>query len=74
MQTLAGVTDALGEQLLDVHMNVLIIERELYVAVLDVLEDALEALNDLLGFVLLDDALLAQHGSVSDRSGDIFLI
>ena len=59
MQTLAGIADALGEQLLDVHMNVLVIERELYVAFLDILEDALETLNDLLGLVLLDDALPA---------------
>lgn len=74
MQALAGIADALGEQLLDVHMNVLIIERELYVAVLDVLENALESLNDLLGFVLLDDALLAQHGRVRDRAGDVLLV
>ena len=74
MQALAGIADALGEQLLDVHMNVLIIERELYVAFLDILENALEALNDLLGLVLLDDALPAQHGRVRDRAGDVLLV
>ena len=55
-------------------MNVLVIERELYVAFLDILEDALEALNDLLGLVLLDDALSAQHGRVRDRAGDVLLV
>lgn len=74
MQTLAGITDALGQQLLDVHVDVLVIERELNLAVLDILEDALQTFDDLFGLMLLDDALLAQHGSVRDRSGDIFLI
>ena len=74
MKPLAGIADALGEQLLDVHMNVLVIERELYVAFLDILEDALEALNDLLGLMLLDDALPAQHGRVRDRAGDVLLV
>ena len=74
VQTLAGITDALGQQLLDVHVDVLVIERELNLAVLDILEDALQTFDDLFGLMLLDDALLAQHGSVRDRSGDIFLI
>ena len=74
VQTLAGITDALGQQLLDVHVDVLVIERELYLAVLDILENALKTFDDLFGLMLLDDALLAQHGSVRDRAGDIFLI
>ena len=74
VQTLAGITDALGQQLLDVHVDVLVIERELNLAVLNILEDALQTFDDLFGLMLLDDALLAQHGSVRDRSGDIFLI
>ena len=74
VQTLAGITDALGQQLLDVHMDVLVIERELHLAVLDILQNALKTLNDLFGLMLLDDALLTQHGSVRDRAGDIFLI
>ena len=74
VQTLAGITDALGQQLLDVHVNVLVIERELNLAVLDILQNALKTLNDLFGLMLLDDALLTQHGSVRDRAGDIFLI
>ena len=74
VQTLAGITDALGQQLLDVHVDVLVIERELNLAVLDILQDALKTLNDLLGLMLLDNALLAQHGRVRDRAGDIFLI
>ena len=74
VQTLAGITDALGQQLLDVHVDVLVIERELYLAVLDILQNALKTLNDLFGLMLLDDALLTQHGSVRDRAGDIFLI
>ena len=74
VQTLAGITDALGQQLLDVHVDVLVIERELNLAVLDILEDVLQTFDDLFGLMLLDDTLLAQHGSVRDRSGDIFLI
>ena len=74
VQTLAGITDALGQQLLDVHVDVLVIERELNLAVLDILEDALQTFDNLFGLMLLDDALLAQHGSVRDRAGDIFLI
>ena len=39
VQTLAGITDALGQQLLDVHVDVLVIERELNLAVLDILRE-----------------------------------
>ena len=74
VQTLARVADALGQQLLDVHVDVLVVERELHLAVFDVFQNILQALDDLFRLVLFNDALLAQHGRVRDRTGDIFLI
>ncbi len=47
VQTLAGITDALGQELFHVHVDVLVIERKLNLAVLDILEDALQTFDDL---------------------------
>ena len=74
MQALARVADALGQQLLNVHVDILVIGDELHLAVLDVLQDALESLDDLFRLVLLDDTLPAEHGRMRDRAGDVFLI
>ena len=74
MQTLACVPDALGEQSLDVHVDVLVVHRELHLVRLDVRQDGLQALHDLLYLVLLNDPLLAQHLSMGDGSGDVLLI
>ena len=74
VQPLASVADALGQHGLDVHVDVLVVQRELHLAVLDVGQDGLQALDDLLGLVLLDDALLAQHGGVGDGAPDVLLI
>ena len=49
---LARIPNALGEQGLDVHVDVLVVQRELHLAVIDVGQDGLQALDDLLGLVL----------------------
>ena len=74
MQALARVADALGEQGLDVHVDILVVHGELHLICLNVLQDGLQAFHDGLYFVLLDDALLAQHLRVGDRAGDVLLV
>ncbi len=64
VEALARVPDALGQQLLDIHVDVLVVHGELHLVVLNVSEDSLQALYDLFRLVLLDDPLPAQHGSV----------
>ncbi len=66
VQPLARVPDALGEHGLDIHVDVLVLQGELHLSGLNVGQDGLEAVDDLLGLVLLDDPLLAQHGRVGD--------
>ena len=74
MQALARIADALGEQGLDVHVDILVVHGELHVARLDVRQNGLQAVDDLLHLVLLDDALLAQHLGVGNGAGDVLLI
>ena len=75
MQALACIADALSQSDLDIHMNIFIFRIEyIQLSGFYFLQDLLEACYDLFCFVLLNDALLAQHGSVRDRAGDIFLI
>ena len=74
VQALARVPDALGEQGLNVHVDVLIVHGELHLVRLDVRQDGLQALHDLLYLMLLNDPLLAQHLGMGDGSGDVLLI
>ena len=74
MQPLAGVANALGEDGLDIHMNIFVVHGEFYFTSLNVRQDGLQAADDLIRFCLLDDALLAQHGGVGDGAGDVLLV
>ena len=71
MQPLSGGADPLGEHGLDVHVDVLVIQRELHTAGLDVSQNGLESVDDLFGLVLLDDSRLAQHLGMGDRPRDV---
>ena len=74
VQALARVPDALGEQGLDVHVDVLVVHGELNLVRLNVRQDGLQALHDLLHLMLLNDSLLAQHLGMGDGSGDVLLV
>ena len=74
VQALARVADALGEQGLDVHVDVLVVHRELHLVGLDVGQNGLQAVYNGLHLVLLNDALLAQHLGVGDGAGDVLLV
>ena len=74
VQALARIPNALGEQGLNVHVDVLIIQGELHLVVLNVSQNGLQALNNLLGLMLLDDPLLAQHGGVGNGAGNVLLV
>ena len=75
VQTLAGRTDAVGQHDLHIHVDILVFRiKDVQIALLNFLEDFLQILDNLLRLVLLDDALLAQHGRVRDRTGDILTV
>ena len=74
VQPLSCVPDALGEQGFDIHVNVLVLHRELYLVRLDIHQDRFQALNDLLYLVFLNDSLLTQHLSMGNGSRDVLLI
>ena len=74
VEALAVLTDALGEDGLDVHVDVLVLHGELHFAALDVLQNGLQTVDDVVGVLLRDDALLAQHGGVGDGAPDVLLV
>ena len=74
VQALARLPYPLGEQGLNVHVDVLVVHGELHLASLNILQNGLEAGDDLLHLVLLDDALLAQHVGVGNGALDVLLI
>ena len=74
MQALAGGADALGQHGLDVHVDVLVVQRELHLIVLNINQNGFQTGNDLLGLVGFDDALIAQHTGMGDGAADILLI
>ena len=74
VEPLAGGPDALGEQDLHVHVDVLAVLGELHLAVLDLVQEDLQGLHDLVGLFLGDDPLLPQHGGVGHGAGDVLLI
>ena len=74
LEPLARVADVLGEQGLDVHVDVLVLQGELHLVGLDVGQNGLEAVDNLLRLVLLDDALSAQHGRVGDGARDVLFV
>ena len=71
VQALARLADALDEQGFHVHVDVLRVQRKFHLARLNVGQDILQALYDSVGILLLNDALLAQHRGVGDRSLDV---
>ena len=71
VQALARVADTVGEHDFNIHVDVLVVVRELHAAGVDVGQDGLQTVDDLFRVTLLDDALLAQHGGVGDGAGDV---
>ena len=74
MEALAVLADALGEDGLDVHVDVLIVHGELHVAAFDILQDGFQAADDVVCVLLGDDALFAQHGGVGDGARDVLFV
>ena len=74
VEPLAGSADALRQQDLHVHVDVLILLGKFDLTGTAVLQDLAQGLDDEVGFGLGDDALGAQHGGVGHGAGDILLI
>ena len=73
VQAPARSTDVLGQVTLDGHVDVLVVDVELELAVLDLLGDTVEPCVDSLYVFLWDDALAAEHGAMGLRAGDVGL-
>ena len=66
MQTFARLTDPLGENGFNIHMNVFRLGGPLNLARLRVSKNPLESLDDLRRVLLRNDVLLAEHGGMGD--------
>ena len=74
LRPLARRPDPLGQDGLNVHVDVFVLQGELHAAALDVGQNGLQAVDDGLGVLLGDDALLPQHGGVGDGAGDVLAV
>ena len=74
MELFAGVADALGQDALDVHVDIFIVDGKFYLAVLNVGEDGGEASDNLVCFFGGDDVLLTEHLRVRHAALDILAV
>ena len=74
VQAGARVADALGQNLLDGHVNVFVVDVELEIARVDVVLDLVEPGNDGVAVGLGDNALLGKHRGMSFGAGDVLLV
>ncbi len=74
VQALAGRADALGEQGLHVHVDVLVVCGELHPARLDVRQDGRQALLNLPVVLRGDDAAVREHPGVGHAALDVLLV
>ena len=74
VEALSRVPDALGEEGLHIHVDILVVGGEFHLPRLDVSEDGLEALHDGLRVGGGDDARGPQHLGVCHGAGDVLLV
>ena len=73
VQAFARFADALGQQGLHVHVDVLRVHHPVDFARLDVRQNPAQAFDNLVRVRLRDNALFAQHRRVGNRAGNILL-
>ena len=71
VQTLASLADALGQQRLNIHMDIFLIGGKFQLSCLYILQNRLQSLLNRGGILCADDAAVGQHGGVGHRAGDI---
>ena len=71
VEPLAGGPQPLGQQGLDIHMDVLVVLGELHLTRLHIGKDRPKAVHNGSRLLSADDALLPQHGGVGDRAGNV---
>ena len=74
MEPFAGIPDALGQERLDIHVNVFVIGRELHLPGFDIRQQVLQALGDGRGIRLGDDAGIPQHFRMGQRPLDVLAV
>ena len=71
MQTLAGIADALGQERLHIHVDILLIGGKFDLPRLDISQNRLQAGDDGVGIFFCNNAALAQHRRMGDGACDI---
>jgi len=73
MQFFAGDADHVGQPRFDVHVHIFLLDRPGKLAVPDFLPDLGQAADDVVAFLLSQDADFAEHGRMRDGALDILL-
>ena len=71
MQLLAGIADAIGERLLDVHVHVFQCDLPLEIACANLIADSVQAVNNGGHFLVGQHAHAPQHGGVRNAALDV---
>ena len=74
MKPFSRIPDPLREDLLDIHMDILVFLRKLELPALKIRQDPLQTFYDLFSLSVYNDPLFPQHGRMGHGPGDIFLI
>ena len=74
MEPLAGIADLSGEKALHIHVDILVVLRQLRLTGFDVLEHLLESRRNGRRILPGDDALLGQHGGVGQGAHNVLLV
>ena len=74
MQTAACLTDRVRQTLLDIHMDIFKIHREIKAARVNLLQDILQPLDDCLFILIRDDPAFGEHRRMGDAAGDILMV
>ena len=71
MQALAGIADALGQERLHIHVDILLISGKFDLPRLDISQNRLQTGDDGVGIFFCNNAALAQHRRMGDGACDI---
>ena len=74
MKPFAGVSDTACQYCLDIHMDILGVDRKLLLSILNIGEYLAERRDYLFGFALLDNSAFAKHSCVRNRTVNILTV
>ena len=74
MQFFAYIADPFSQHLLHKHMDIFTLQVDLQLAAVQIVQNALQTVNQGFRVLLGDDAFASQHCRVGHGTGDIFFI